>query len=142
MGDPQDIQDLADLGIEKGVLDEIMLTLRHHNRTFAAGDQAISGERLYQERATGTHYRDVVRKYVKVLKSCAATKEDPGDLFRAMHHRGEELDTGLFEEEEERIKALRVEQVGLPVSCRILSFFQMSQNISWKRCSLFHCQVG
>jgi len=105
--DPQDIQDLADLGIEKGVLDEIMLTLRHHNRTFAAGDQAISGERLYQERATGTHYRDVVRKYVKVLKSCAATKEDPGDLFRAMHHRDEELDTGLFEEEEERIKKLR-----------------------------------
>merc|ERR1712085_63963 len=102
--------ELADLGIEKGVLDEIMGTLRHHNRTFAAADQAMSGEKLYQERATGTHYRDMVRKYMKELKSCTGTKEDPGDLFWAMHYPDQEMDTGLFEEEAERIKELRTKE--------------------------------
>lgn len=105
--DPKDIQELADLGIEKGVLDEAMITLRHHNRTFAAGDQAISGERLYQERQTGMHYRDVVRKYLKVLKGCVGTREDPGLMYWAMFAPDQEMDMGLFDIEEERISELR-----------------------------------
>lgn len=66
--DPKEIAELEELAIETGVLDEIMITLGHHNRTFAAGDQ-----RLYQERAVGNHYR----KYLKLLKSYVGTREDP-----------------------------------------------------------------
>jgi len=109
--DPKDIAELAELGIEKGVLDEIMITLRHHNRTFAAGDQSISGERLYQERKTGTHYRDAVRKYLKVLKSCVGTKEDPGLMYEAMFSPDQEVDMGLFDIEEERIREMRKKDI-------------------------------
>ena len=105
--DPKDIQELEQLGIEKGVLDEIMMTLRHHNRTFAATDQAISGERLYQERKVGTHYRDVVRKYLRLLKSCVGTREEPGLMYEAMFRPNEPIDMGLFDMEEERIEELR-----------------------------------
>ena len=109
--DPKDIAELEELGIEKGVLDEIMITLRHHNRTFAAGDQAISGERLYQERATGNHYRDTVRKYLKLLKSCVGTRDDPGLMYEAMFSPDQEIDMGLFDMEEERIKQMRSKDV-------------------------------
>lgn len=105
--DPEDIAELAKLGVEKSVLDEIMLTLRHHNRTFAAGDQSILGERLYEERQVGTHYRDAVRKYLSVLKSCVGTREDPGLMYEAMFRPDQEVDTGVFDIEEERIRELR-----------------------------------
>jgi hypothetical protein len=105
--DPEDIAELSRLGIDKGVLDEIMLTLRHHNRTFASGDQSIHGERLYEERRVGTHYRDAVRKYLSVLKSCVGTREDPGLMYEAMFRPDQEVDTGLFDIEEERIRELR-----------------------------------
>ena len=105
--DPDEIAELATLGIDKGVLDEIMLTMRHNNRTFAAGDQSILGERLYEERQVGTHYRDVVRKYLSVLKSCVGTREDPGLMYEAMFRPDQEVDTGLFDMEEERIRELR-----------------------------------
>lgn len=105
--DPKDLKELERLGVEKGVLDEVMLTMRHSNRTFAAADQAISGERLYQERAVGTHYRDAVRNYIKNLKECMGTKEDPGLTYWAMFYPEEEMDMGLFDSEKERIKQLR-----------------------------------
>ena len=79
--DPKDIKELEELGIEESVLDEIFVTLRHSNRTFAAGDQAMSGERLYQEKRRGAHYKVLVRKYLKILKSCVATREEPGLLY-------------------------------------------------------------
>lgn len=109
--DPKDIAELADLGIEKGVLDEIMITLRHHNRTFAAGDQSISGEKLYQEVKAGNHYRNAVRKYLKVLKSCVGTREDPGLMYEAMFSPDQDVDMGLFDIEEERIKELRQKDI-------------------------------
>lgn len=104
---PKDIAELEELGIDKGVLDEIMINIRHNNRSFAAGDQSISGERMYQERAVGTHYRDIVKKYLKVLKSCVGTREDPGLMYEAMFSPEQEIDMGLFDMEEERIKDLR-----------------------------------
>jgi hypothetical protein len=105
--DPKDIKELEDLGIEKSVLDEIFVTLRHSNRTFGAIDQAMSGERLYQEKRRGAHYKILVRKYLKILKSCVATKEDPGLLYEAMFPPDSEVDLGLFDIEENRIKELR-----------------------------------
>lgn len=105
--DPEDLKELERLGIEKGALDEAMMTLRHSNRTFAAADQAISGERLYQERQVGTHYRDAVRRYVKTLKECAGTKEDPGLMYWAMFYPDQEMDLGVFDAEKARIKELR-----------------------------------
>ncbi len=105
--DPKDIKELEELGIEKSVLDEIFVTLRHSNRTFASGDQAMSGERLYQEKRRGAHYKVLVRKYLKILKSCVATREEPGLLYEAMFPPEEDVDTGLLDIEEERIKELR-----------------------------------
>lgn len=105
--DPKEIKELEDLGIEKSVLDEIFVTLRHSNRTFGAIDQAMSGERLYQEKRRGAHYKILVRKYLKVLKSCVATKEDPGLLYEAMFPPEQDVDLGLFDIEEDRIKELR-----------------------------------
>eukprot|EP00984_Skeletonema_dohrnii_P015079 scaffold6456_cov98-Skeletonema_dohrnii-CCMP3373.AAC.5 len=111
--DPEEIKELEELGIEKSVLDEIFVTLRHSNRTFAAGDQAMSGERLYQEKRRGAHYKTLVRKYLKVLKSCVATKEEPGLLYEAMFPPEQEVDTGLFDIEEDRIKNLRRKGKGI-----------------------------
>ena len=86
----------------------IRCVISHHNRTFAAGYQSISGERLYEERQVETHYRDAVRKYLSVLKSCVSTSRDePGLLYEAMFRPDQEVDTGLFDIEEERIRELR-----------------------------------
>ena len=105
--DPKDLQELESLGVEKSVLDEVMLALRHGNRTFAATDQAMPGERLYAEREVGAHYREVVQKYIEVLKSCGATKEEPGLMYEAMFKPDEGVDLGMFGMEEERIRELR-----------------------------------
>lgn len=107
--DPKDIQELEELGIEKGILDEVMVTLRHHNRTFGVTDQAIKGERLYQNhnKDAGNHYRIVARKYLKLLKGCVGTRENPGLPYEAMFFPDEPVDMGLFDIEEERIKDLR-----------------------------------
>lgn len=105
--DPKDIAELEALGIEKEIIQEVMITLRHHNRTFAATDQAIKGERLYEERQAGTHYSDFVKNYLKTLKSCVATRENPGLMYEAMFKQNEEVDTGLFDMEDERIAELR-----------------------------------
>ena len=67
----------------------------------------MSGERLYQEKRRGAHYKILVRKYLKILKSCVATKEDPGLLYEAMFPPDQDVDLGLFDIEENRIKELR-----------------------------------
>jgi len=105
--DPKDIKELEDLGVEKSILDEVMRTLRHHNRTFSSIDQAMPGERLYPERRVGTHYRDFVKKYIKILKSCVATRENPGLMYEAMFSPDQDVELGLFDIEEKRIAELR-----------------------------------
>ena len=52
-------------------------------------------------------YKILVRKYLKILKSCVATKEDPGLLYEAMFPPDQDVDLGLFDIEENRIKELR-----------------------------------
>ena len=48
-----------------------------------------------------------MRKYLSVLKSCVGTREDPGLMYEAMFRPDQEVDTGLFDMEEERIRELR-----------------------------------
>jgi len=105
--DPKDLEELREMGVEKSVLDEAMMTLRHSNRTFAADDQAIGGERLYEDRGVGEHYREAVQTYLETLKSCMGTKEEPGLLYQAMFEPGQDVDMDVFEMEAERIKAQR-----------------------------------
>jgi len=105
--DPKDIQELEEKGIEKSVLDEAMRTLRKSNRSFAAIDQAIPGERLYEQRPVGHHYKSAVRLYINLLKECAGSKEDPGLMYEAMFSPDQPIDLSVFEYESERIKALR-----------------------------------
>ena len=71
---PDDIAKLARLGVNKGLLDKIMLTMCHHNRTFATCDSSILDRQLYKESQAGTPYWDVGRKYFLVLKSCVGTR--------------------------------------------------------------------
>ena len=101
--DPADLAELEALGVRKDVLDEVMRTLRHGNRTFAAADQAIAGERLYEDHAPGGHYREVVQTYLDVVRSCAGTREEPGLLYEAMFEPDMDVDTRLFDMEVERI---------------------------------------
>ncbi len=62
------------LGVNKGVLNKIMLTMCHHNCKFVVCNLWILGKRLYKERQVGTPYWDMVRKYLLVLKSCVGTR--------------------------------------------------------------------
>ncbi len=105
--DPKDIKELEELGIEKSILDEALRTLRLNNRSFSSIDQAMPGERLYEQRRVGQDYRNAVRMYVKLLKECAGSKEDPGLMYKAMFLPDQPMDLSVFEYEEERIKALR-----------------------------------
>ncbi|EJK56691.1 hypothetical protein THAOC_23373, partial [Thalassiosira oceanica] len=95
------------LGVRRDVLDEVMRTLRHNNRTFAAADQAIAGERLYEDHEPGGHYREAIRTYLEVVRSCAGTKEEPGLLYEAMFEPDMDVDTRLFDMEAERIAEQR-----------------------------------
>ena len=101
--DPADLDEIERLGVGRDVLDEVMRTLRHGNRTFAAADQAIAGERLYENHEPGGHYREVVQTYLETLRSCAGTKEEPGLLYEAMFEPDMDVDTRLFDMEVERI---------------------------------------
>ena len=105
--DPNDIKELEALGIDKSILDEALITLRQNNRSFAVIDQAMPGERLYEQRRVGQHYRDAVRLYIKLLKECAGSKEDPGLMYKAMFSPDQSVDLSIFEYEAERVKALR-----------------------------------
>lgn len=105
--DPKDIKELEALGIDKSILDEALITLRQNNRSFAGIDQAMPGERLYEQRPVGEHYRYAVRLYIKLLKECAGSKEDPGLMYKAMFSPDQQVDLSIFEYEAERIKALR-----------------------------------
>jgi hypothetical protein len=105
--DPKDIKELEAKGIDKSILDEAMRTLRLNNKSFAGDDQAMPGERIYEQRPVGHHYRSAVRLYINLLKECAGSKEDPGLLFKAMFAPDQQVDLSVFEYEAERIKALR-----------------------------------
>lgn len=105
--DPEDLAELARHGVDKSILDEVMVTLRHHNRSFAGLDQAMKGERLHEEKMVGSHYRDAVRMYVRMLKECAPTEENPGLLYEAMFMPDERVDPSQLAKEKARVVKLR-----------------------------------
>jgi hypothetical protein len=105
--DPKDIEELVEKGISKDVLDEAMRTLRASNRSFAGDDQAMPGERIYEQRPVGDMYKSAVRLYIKLLKECAPTKENPGRMYEAMFPIDQPVDLSVFEYEKKRIEAVR-----------------------------------
>lgn len=105
--DPKDIKELEEKGITKDILDEAMLTLRSSNRSFAGDDQSMPGERIHEQRPVGHLYKSAVRMYIKLLKECAGSKEDPGLMYKAMFAPEQPVDLSIFEYEAERIKTLR-----------------------------------
>ena len=105
--DPNDIKELEEKGIDKSVLDEAMLTLRASNKSFAGEDQAMPGERIYEQRPVGHHYKSAVRLYIKILKECAGSKEDPGLMYKAMFGPDQPVDLSVFDYEADKIKKLR-----------------------------------
>lgn len=105
--DPKDIKELEEKGITKDILDEAMHTLRASNQSFAGEDQAMPGERIHEQRPVGHMYQSAVRMYIKLLKECSGTKEDPGSMYKAMFTEDQEVDLSIFDMEEKRIKALR-----------------------------------
>jgi hypothetical protein len=56
------------IGINKGQLNKIMLTMCHDNHMLMACGSWILGKRFYEEMQVGMPYLDVVRKYLLVLK--------------------------------------------------------------------------
>jgi hypothetical protein len=64
-------------------LDEGLRTL-HLNQSFSSIDQVMPGERLYKQRQVGQDFRNAVRMYIKLLKECAGSKNDPGLMYKAM----------------------------------------------------------
>ena len=110
--DPEDLQALNELGITHDILDEIFVTLRYQNQTFAAADQARKGERSHPEYARGDHYRRMVRLYVKTLLEVSVTPEEPGLLYEGMFPDNAEVDTSIFDDEKERIDKLRKKTTG------------------------------
>ena len=110
--DPEDLQALNDLGITRDILDEIFVTLRYQNETFAAADQARKGERSHPEYARGDHYRRMVRLYAKTLLEVSVTPEEPGLLYEGMFPDNAEVDMSIFDDEKERINTLRKKTTG------------------------------
>ena len=105
--DPKDIKELEEKGITKDILDEAMRTLRASNQSFAVEDQAMPGERIHEQRPVGHMYQSAVRLYIKLLKECAGSKEDPGLMYKAMFSEDQPMDLSIFDMEKERITALR-----------------------------------
>jgi len=110
--DPEDLEALDSLGITHDILDEIFVTLRYQNKTFAAADQARKGERSHPEYARGEHYRRIVRLYIKTLLEVSVTPDKPGMLYEGMFPDGMEIDTTIFDDEKERINNLRQKTTG------------------------------
>ena len=110
--DPEDLEALNELGITHDILDEIFVTLRYQNKTFAAADQARKGERSHPEYARGDHYRRMVRLYIKTLLEVSVTPDEPGMLYEGMFPDDMEIDTSIFDEERERINRLRMKTTG------------------------------
>ena len=55
------------------VLDEVFCTVQYKNLTFGPRDQGIRGERLQDDVAPGSDFRDIVQEYVDTLRECGAT---------------------------------------------------------------------
>ena len=110
--DPEDLETLNELGITHDILDEIFVTLRYQNKTFAAADQARKGERSHSEYARGDHYRRIVRLYIKTLLEVSVTPDEPGLLYKGMFPDDMPIDTSIIDEEKERINKLRMKTTG------------------------------
>ena len=107
--DPKDIETLESFGITMDVLEEAFTAARRNNPTFGVEDQARSGERLRMEHGPGDHFKEFVQDYIDTLKDLATSKEDPGLKYKAMFLPNEDMEYALFDDEEERLAALRRE---------------------------------
>jgi hypothetical protein len=107
--DPKDMETLESFGITMDVLGDAFKAARHSNPTFGVEDQAREGERMRDEYAPGGHFREFVQMYIDTLKEVGATKEEPGLKYESMFLPGEELEYTLFDDEEERLAALKKE---------------------------------
>ena len=105
--DAADIEYLVASGISKEALDEALRSMRYNNPTFASLDQGIQGEKLYSDRASGDLYRELVQEYISTLKECIGTPEDPGEVYQSLFFPDEDVDSELFDIEQERLENLR-----------------------------------
>jgi RNA recognition motif-containing protein len=105
--DPTDLEELLAHGISKEALDEALRAIRYHNPTFASFDQAMRSETMNPEKDAGGMYEELVQTYVRALKECLATPENPGPIYESLFFAGEEVDTEIFDREPERQKELK-----------------------------------
>jgi len=105
--DPKDMETLESFGVTMDVLEDAFKAARHNNPTFGVEDQAREGERMRDHYSPGGHFREFVQMYIDTLKEVGATKEEPGLKYESMFLPGEELEYTLFDDEEERLAALR-----------------------------------
>jgi uncharacterized membrane protein YgcG len=108
--DPTDIDLLESMGISRDVLEDAFLAARYNNPTFGTEGLAREGERLNNTKKPGQEYSDFVKLYVETLKELGATRENPGDMFKAMFLPNEEIEYSLFDEEEERLAKVKEER--------------------------------
>lgn len=103
-----DLEYLYDNGVSKEALDEVFREIRYQNPTFAALDQAMRSETINPEVEAGGMYRQLVERYVALLKECQSTPEDPGPIYESLFSPAEEIDTEeLFDDESIRQAELR-----------------------------------
>ena len=100
--DPKEIEELEKMGVNKMALDLAFRSMRYHNSTYGAMDNALRSETLVPERAAGEEYRETIREYIETVKECVATPENPGETFKALFGPNEELDLSWFDYEKKR----------------------------------------
>lgn len=104
--DPKDLEELMAAGISKTSLDEALRTFRFHNPTFGTLDTSVSTEKLKPELASGEDYKELVQLYIESLKECLPTKDEPGDMYEAVHYPDESIDLSIFDHETKRQEKL------------------------------------
>ena len=98
----EDIEYLDKNGVPRVVLDEMMRGIRRNNRFYGVFDGNFRKEKITPEKAPKQNYRDLVQEAIKTMKSCVATRENPGEAFYSQYKEGEEFDYSAFDDWEKK----------------------------------------
>jgi hypothetical protein len=105
--DPTNLEELLAHGISKKTLEEALRVTLYHNPTFASFHQAMRSKTMNPEKDAVGMYKELVQTYVRALKECLVTPENPGPIYESYFFAGKEVGTEIFDREPERQEELK-----------------------------------
>jgi len=94
---PKLLEELYAFGIDKSILDDVFMKIRFQNRSFGVLDLERKGDKLENDRPSGSRYAQFVNMYVKILRESITTPDHPGPVVESMFAPDENVNLDLID---------------------------------------------